>query len=261
VSATVTGVVRRRRLRRTGLSAASLGLLLVAWMLASRTTRFLPSVGEVAAQLPRFLSDPATYTDILATLQRVVLSVALAVLLGLAGAVLSRRGGIAGQVIDTYVSLAIAIPSTIAALLALFIFRRSELGVYVVVTFVIWPFVVMTLRGGLELLDRKLNDLATAYRFTPVQRMRRIVLPHLLPYVFAAVRSENAHAWRVVVIAEVFAINTGMGARFSQAFDRFLLEDVLLWLLTFMAILLITEYCLLRPLESYFMRWRFGDAN
>jgi hypothetical protein len=41
--------------------------------------------------------------------------------------------------------------------------------------------------------------------------------------------------------AELFA-NTGMGARFARASDRFPLVDAMLWLLVFM-ILLGTEYC------------------
>jgi NitT/TauT family transport system permease protein len=60
----------------------------------------------------------------------------------------------------------------------------------------------------------------------------------------------------VVVLAELFAVNTGMGARFARAFDRFLLVDAMLWLFVFMVILLGTEYLLLLPVERRVLRWR-----
>jgi NitT/TauT family transport system permease protein len=64
----------------------------------------------------------------------------------------------------------------------------------------------------------------------------------------------------VVVLAELFAVNSGIGWRFSQAFDRFLLVEVALWLLTFMVVLLGTEYLVLRPIERWALRWRGGHT-
>jgi NitT/TauT family transport system permease protein len=98
--------------------------------------------------------------------------------------------------------------------------------------------------------------MAAAYRFSRYQIVRHIVLPHLVPFGVAAIRNENAHAWRVVVLAELFAVNTGMGWEFTRAWDRFLLIEVLLWLIAFMSILLATEYGVLVPLERFTRRWR-----
>jgi NitT/TauT family transport system permease protein len=249
------------RIRNGLLSLTALALVVLAWAVWSSQSRLLPTIGDVVAAAPAFYQEPEMLDGVLATLRRVVISVGIALVLGILGAVASRRGGLVGRVVDVYVALAIAIPSTVAALLALFIFRRSEIGVFVVVTLVIWPFMVMTLRGGLEVMDRKLGEMAAVYRMTPLRRLTQVVVPHLVPYAFAAVRSENAHAWRVVVLAEVFAINSGMGAQFTRAYDRFLLEDVLLWIVTFIGVLLVIEYLVLRPLEAYFMRWRFSDVS
>ncbi|MGE0218997.1 ABC transporter permease [Mycolicibacterium sp.] len=249
------------RVRDTALSVLSLALVVLAWHIWSSSSQLLPTISEVAEAAGDFYTNPDIYANIGETFQRVVISVAIALAAGLVGAILSRRGGLVGQIVDVYVSLAIAIPSTVAALLALFIFHRSELGVYAVVVLVIWPFMVITLRGGLALMDPKLDGMAEVYGFSYPRRLRKVVIPQLIPYAFAAVRSENAHAWRVVVLAEVFAVNSGMGAAFTKAYDRFLIEDVVLWILTFIVILLVVEYVVLRPLENHFMRWRFQDVR
>jgi NitT/TauT family transport system permease protein len=231
-------------------------VLFLLWVFGGASTRFVPSLAEVAEALPGFVTDPETWADIGITFRRVVGSLFAAAVLGLGAAYLIYQQGFAGQVVSVYVRLALGLPSTIAALLALFIFRRSPIGVYLVVTVITFPFIVLTLLGGMQAADRRLDEMSRVYRFGTRRHLRHVTVPHLVPYTFSAIRNENAHAWRVVVLAEVFAVSNGMGARFSRAFDRFILVDVLLWLFAFMAIMLATEYLILRPLERSALRWR-----
>src|SRR5690606_18322338 len=156
--------------------------------------------------------------------------------------------------------LAIGLPSTIVALLALMIFKRSESGVFLVVAVACFPFVAISLRQGLAAMGPQLGDMARVYRFGRVRTFRYVLVPHLVPYAMSSARNEYAHAWRVVVLAEIFAVNSGVGQRFTQAFDRFLIDDVVLWLVTFIILLLGSEYAVLRPLEKYALRWR-GDKS
>ena len=254
-------LVGARARRWTGwdeLALTTLGLasLLALWWVGSRRTLFVPELGEVFSALPRFLVRGDIWVDVGATVRRVTVALAAAIVVGFGAAWLIVRGGLAGKVASRYVSITLGLPSTIAALLALFIFRRSETGVYVVVALITFPFVALTLVEGLRAADRRLDEMSAVYRVSRLEHVRHVWLPHLVPYTFAAVRNEYAHAWKVVVLAELFAVNSGMGARFARAFDRFLLVDVMHWLLLFIAILLVTEYLVLAPLERYVLRWR-----
>ena len=238
------------------LGTGGVGSLVLLWWVGSRTTTFVPPIGEVVSALPAFLVREDVWPDILATVRRVFGALAIAMVAGFLAAYVMSRGGLWGRVIDRYVSLMLGIPSTIAALLALFIFKRSEVGVYFVVSIITFPFVALTLLQGLRAADRRLDEMSDAYRLPTVAHARHVAAPHLIPYTFAALRNEYAHAWKVVVLAELFAVNTGMGARFARAFDRFLLVDAMLWLIVFMIILLGTEYLLLLPTERRVLRWR-----
>lgn len=236
------------------------GLSFVAlWIIGSLTTRFVPPITEVIAAIPAFVSDARVWEDIAASVVRVIGALVIAVIVGFGAAWVMARGNFWSMVVARYVDITLGLPSTIAALLALFIFKRSEVGVYVVVAITTFPFVALTLYHGLKASDRRLSDMSGVYRFGLVRQVRHVAVPHLVPYTFAAVRNEYAHAWRVVVLAELFAVNSGIGWRFSQAFDRFLLVDVSLWLITFIVLLLGTEYLILRPIERYVLRWR-GNA-
>lgn len=226
------------------------------WWYGSQTNEFVPALGEVARAIPDFVTEEGIWADIWPSLVRVVGGLGVALLLGAAAAHLMARDRFWGQVAARYVDLTIGLPSTVVALLALFMFKRSETGVYMVVALACFPFFALTLKQGFASSDRRLGDMARVYRFGGLARLRHVLIPHLVPYTLASVRNEYAHAWRVVVLAEIFAVNSGVGWRFAQAFDRFQLLDVSLWLLTFMVILLGTEYLVLRPIERLALRWR-----
>lgn len=238
------------------LSSLSIALLLLLWWVGGTWTPFIPPVGQVLSALPAFLVQPEVPQAVLATTFRVVASLAIALIIGLTAALAMRREGFWGSVVTSFVNFGMSFPSTIAALLALYIFRRSPISVYVVVAFITFPFIATILRQGLVNLDHKLQEMGAVYGFGRLQRLRHLVVPQVVPLFFAALRNEYAHAWKVVVLAEVFTVNSGMGWQFAQAFDRFLLNEVLLWLLVFMAILLGSEYLVIRPLEKHMLRWR-----
>ena len=52
------------------------------------------------------------------------------------------------------------------------------------------------------------------------------------------------------------AARAGFGAKFEHAWEYMVMIEVHLWLLVFMAIVLIAEYGLIRTLEKYTFRWR-----
>ncbi|MGH3321515.1 MAG: ABC transporter permease [Nocardioidaceae bacterium] len=241
---------------RLAVSVSSIALLLLLWWVAGAWTTFVPPIGHVLAALPHFLAEPKVHAAIAATTIRVIGSLLIASAVGLAAALAMRGEGFWGRVVGSFVNFGTGFPSTIAALLALYIFRRSPVSVYVVVAFITFPFIAMILSQGLRQLDGAVEEMGTVYRLNRRERLRHLVLPQLTPFFFAALRNEYAHAWKVVVIAELFAVNTGMGWQFNLAFDHFLLTQVVLWLLVFMAILLGSEYLIIRPLERYALRWR-----
>lgn len=238
------------------ISGCALLCVLGVYVLVGAYYTFLPTLGQLLAAAPAFFTDPVTYQALGATGLRVAVSLLVALVIGLGAALLVTRGGLAGRVVESYVGALLTVPSTIAALIALFVFRRDPIAVYVVVVLVILPFVSMTLIEGMRALDPKLMTMAKTYRIKPAQRLRHITVPQLTPFLIAAMRNENAHAWRVVVLAELFAVNSGMGWQFTRAWDQFLLDQVMLWLAAFIIILLASEYLVLAPLERLALRWR-----
>jgi NitT/TauT family transport system permease protein len=231
------------------------------WWLGSVATTFVPALGELVDAAPAFLRDADTWRAVGATTRRVAISLLAAATLAVPYAIAVHRRSFVGRVLAVYLPFLLGLPSTIVALLALFAFRRSEFGVYVVVTIVILPFLVIAVTAALDAADRQLDEIGAVYGFSRLTRFRHVMLPHLLPALISGVRNEHAHAWRVVVLAELFAVNTGMGAEFNRAFDRFRLVETSLWLLVLLTLLLLIEYLALRPTERWASRWRPRTTN
>ena len=236
------------------LSVAALGVL---WWVGYRTTRFIASPFEVAGELPEFLSRGETWTHIAYTVRRVAIGLLVGVAAGAAVAVAMTWNRAAKRILGVYVALALRLPSTIAAILALAVFQRSETAYVAVVGVITFPFVAVGLLHGMEATDRRLDSLAVVYRISVLNRLRHVLLPSIAPFIFSSLRNAHALAWKVIVVAEIFGTATlGFGARFNLAFDYFQLVDLMLWLLVFVAFVLVADYGILRMIERYVFRWR-----
>ena len=246
----------RRRRAQVVLSVTGIVVLLLGWWLLGDMTRFLPGIGEVLRSFPEFLGSSLVWREVAVTTVRVVGSLAIAFVLAGAAALVMHRSRFWGRVLSAYVAVATAVPSTILALIALFIFRKSDAGVVFVVVVTTLPFITVLLHEGLRSTSDSLAEMGAVYRIRGIESVRHVLLPQVTPYAFTALRNEYAHAWKVVVLAELFIINSGMGWQFSQAFDRFQLVPVMHWLLVFMLLLLATEYLIIRPLEARVLRWK-----
>lgn len=235
----------------------SLSLLIPAWWLASAHATFIESPARVLAALPRFLADPDTAINIAITLGRVLAGLSLGLIAGFVVAFAMHRSAFLGEILGYYVTAALRTPSAIAAILALAIFKGSEIGYVLVVAFITFPYMAVGLRDGLKSADRELDQMAQIYHLGLIAQLRHVWAPFVAPFIFAALRNAHALAWKVIVVAEIFgAARKGFGAKFEHAWEYMIMIDVHLWLLIFMAIVLIAEYGLIRTLEKYTFRWR-----
>ena len=245
-----------RRLERL-LPVISIVAMGVLWWVGNRYTRFIASPTDVLGSLPTFLSDSETWVHIGLTLWRVAAGLFIGVLAGTTSALLMSRFHVAKKVLGVYVALALRVPSTIAAIVAIAMFQRSELGYLLVVAVITFPFIVIGLLDGLEEADTSLEEMVQVYHVGTTSRIRHLLLPFIAPFVFSSLRNAHALAWKVIVVAEIFgAAARGFGGRFNHAFDHFELEQLMLWLLVFVAFVLSADYGVLRAVERRVFRWR-----
>lgn len=245
-----------RRLPSAVLSVVGLVLIVVVWAVAGSTTRFIAPIGEVLGGMPEFLEDPVTWATIIETWIRVLVSLAAGFVVGTAVAVLIWKTDLAGRVASVWVTVLLSVPSTISAMIAVFLFADKQLGAIVVLTATVFPFIAVLMLNAFRRLDPGLTEMAVTYRLSAPRRVVSVIGPQVFPTVMTALRNEHAHTWKVVVVVELFLVSSGMGFQFDKSFDRFDMQAVMQWLIVFATILLLTEYLILRPLENKARAWR-----
>ncbi|MGA8615200.1 MAG: ATP-binding cassette domain-containing protein [Xanthobacteraceae bacterium] len=211
--------------------------MVIAWYIYSK---FVPefiipnplNVLRVTGELffsPRYLWD--TYTSFL----RVVVSVTLS--LGISGIIVCAGWYVPPLrllVANRIIPILNAFPSIGWAILAVIWFGVNTTSVLFVEVAILLPFAMINLWEGMKALDAETLEMARSFTKTPLQILRRIILPLLFPFIFSAVRMSYGVAWKVALIAELFGAQTGLGHLLniaSQSFDTTLVFAVIIALI------------------------------
>jgi nitrate/nitrite transport system permease protein len=74
----------------------------------------------------------------------------------------------------------------------------------------IWPIIINTSLGVKSVSEDYIN-VAKVLQFTPLERIRKIILPVAVPYIFTGMRLSLGIAWLVIVAAEMLTGGIGIG--------------------------------------------------
>lgn len=217
---------------------------------------FLPGPERVFQKLIKIVVNENFLTHASSTVARVLVGFVLA-LLGSAG--IGMAMGINSKVerfLDTYVLVGLSIPGLCWAILALMWFGISEAAPVFAIAVIVSPMIAVNMWQGTKAIDRELLELGQAFRTKRAAVVWEIILPQLLPYVFAASRFGFALAWKVVVVSEMLGLSNGIGYMINMSFSTFSMEGVLGWTLSFTLLMIAFEFGVLRPVERHFTAWR-----
>ena len=164
------------------------------------------------------VSTPSLSLHILATLLRVLSSVALALVIGFVLASLAHaRPWVDGIVTDRLLIVLNGMPSVGWALLAVIWFKVSDFTVIFVQVMILLPFSLINFAEGWRNLDAELVEMARSYASRPSVVLSKVVFPMLLPYGMAALRVSYGVCWKIALISELFGAQTGLGYLMLQA--------------------------------------------
>lgn len=240
-------------------SIASIVALIALWQLSSvwiDDFYVFPPPTEVATQWLKELNAGELLPHLTATLLRVILAFALAMSIGAAIGFALGRFQTIERWIGLWVSVLLNIPALVVIVLCYVWLGLSEVAAILAVTINKIPTVVVTIREGVKALDRSLDELTQVYRVPFGVKLRHVWLPQLVPYVASAARNGIALIWKIVLVVEFLGRSNGVGFQIHLYFQNFDVAKILVYAISFVAVMLAVEILILKPLEKRSHQWR-----
>jgi len=254
----VRAAKRKNRITTWGWRLAGYVFFLGVWELASGNLmdeRLLPGPSTVFETFGRLWASGDVPGAFATTLTRIAIGFTIAFFVGIGVGVLMQNRFLNGFFRDA-VTIGVTTPGLIWALLTAIIFGNRTAGPIIAIVLTTFAIITVNVSEGIKSIPKDLNDMAKSFDVGVVKRNRHIVLPHLAPFTFTAVRFGFSIAWKVTVLTEVFAASKGIGFEMRTATQLFRLDEFLTWILAFYFVALFLDKVVLESIERRFFSWR-----
>jgi len=235
---------------------ALVSVFLVWWGLYFLYPRLLPGPLSTFHEAIRLLSDGTFFFHMLQSLRRVFVGATVAMIFSIAVGIYMGTVLMGERFFQPLVVLGLTIPGLMWALIAVMLFGINEFASYFAVAVTTFPMLVINIWAGVKALDKELIDMSHVFHFSPWMKISQVIIPQLVPNIFAATRYGLGLAWKVVVVVEMFGTSNGVGYQVMKSYQVFNMEAVIAWTLTFVAAMIAIEYGIISLVEQRLTFWR-----
>lgn len=243
-------------------ATASPLVMLLVWELLVRTgvldARFFPAPSSVIRELVRFAASGELFVHIGYTFVRVIVgfvfgavpAVLLGIVMGLSPAI---RAFLQPAISSIY-----PIPKIALFPLAMLIFGLGESSKWAIVAVAVFFQVLLSTLSGVVNIDRVYLDVAADFRASRWQAYRTIALPAAMPFIFTGFQLGLGMALIVVVIAENFGTDYGLGYIIWHSWQIFEVREMYVGLIM-VALLGYVSQLLMGRLERVLIPWKRAE--
>ena len=241
-----------KRWRTIGKQGAVIALWIALWAALAAAVRqplLLPSPAAVLVRLAELAQQAAFWQIALFSVGRIMLGILCAVALGAVMAVLSCRFSIVEALFAPLLTVVKATPVASFILLVLIWIGRGSVPA-VIAALMVLPVVWTNVATGVRHVDRELLEMADSYRLRTAVRLRRILLPSVMPYFLSAVKTGIGIGWKAGIAAEVLTVPVrSIGKMIYESKLYLETTDLFAWTAVVIVISLLLEKILVAALE------------
>jgi ABC-type nitrate/sulfonate/bicarbonate transport system permease component len=150
----------------------------------------------------------------------------------------------------------LAMPYVIWALIAALWFGFTFKTPVIVVVLAAVPFVISNVAEGVRAVPKDLVDMGRAFGVGRARVVRRVVIPSLMPFLFAAFRYALSLGWKALAVAEVFGASSGAGWVIRFWYDSRRMTGLFAYLGFFVIFAILIDVVVLKGLANRVFRWR-----
>jgi NitT/TauT family transport system permease protein/sulfonate transport system permease protein len=232
-------------------------LLLAGWAVSSLFVKpfVFPGPVTVFQRAADFFITQRLFDHVIASVVHVVVSVTLAVVFGGALAVMAHYVPVTRAMVHGRITPFLNSFSSIGwTLLAILWFGLTPGTVVFAITAILLPVCVINLQAGLEHLDAELDEMGRSFGRQWGRTFRLLVVPALVPFIFATVRIAFGVAWKVALTAELFGGNSGLGFVVNLARQSFDSPQIFAVIAIIVALYVLSDNLLLAPIQRRLAR-------
>lgn len=245
-------------------------LLMALWQLASSLawvpSSSIPSPAAVVEGWYEWVAGPVTplawYSGTwlnyaLLSVRRVAAGFAIASVAGASFGLMLGWYALMNDLFENLVNFLRAIPTTAWVPFVVFFFGIHETAAISLIAFGAFFPIATTIAAGARQTPRTLIRAARMLGTPSHKLLWRVVLPSTLPAVFAGLRIGLGLSWVLVIVAEMLAVQGGLGYALWSAYQVNRLDLIVAAIVSVGALGLVSDWLLVR-LASASLRWQRG---
>lgn len=225
------------------MALASISILIFWQLLAMHLQNdiLLPYPHQVLTTMYHQIQDASFYHVIGYTLTRTLFGFAIALLLALCMSIASYFHSWIRDMFYPFLLLTRSIPNISYILIVLFWFS-SEASVVIISFLILFPTMYATITQGLYAMSNTLQDVLKVYPAPRLYALKHIYLPHLAPYVIAAMSAGISLSFKVGIMAEILGqVKIGIGRQLNISRLNLDMANVFAWTIWIILMLYIFE--------------------
>ena len=242
--------------KEMAVSALSIVCFVVGWEVLSY---FAPSYAVPHwSRILRALVD-IPIDDVAITVLRLVASMVLSFVLGLACSSLMFERTLTEAFFTPLIRLLMAVPAVCWVVFAILWFKGVEFRIFFVMMITCTPVFIIDSLDAMKGIPADIKQMARSFRPTPVQMFAKIIIPGILPNLLTSWKINLTLAVRVVTIAELVGAVNGIGHGLVLAQEMFSISAVFAWTVV-LVLILYSMQGVITFAEYRLLRWRSVEA-
>lgn len=244
-----------------GARITSYVVFVLGWQLLGALYDRVPGPIEVVDFLIEEFQRGSVWDNFYVTADRFFTGLVVALVAGLALGLLIGMWPLARALLKDTMTVGLAIPAIIWALLTALWFGFNWKAPVLTVALTATPFVAVNVTQGVQAVPRDLMRMSKAFGVPLPRRVRLLVLPFVMDYVFTGLRFGIILGWNGVLLSEWFASTEGVGWQARYWYDANNFTGFVSWVVLFVAFIVIFDRLILVPIQNRVFRWRTTIAR
>lgn len=232
-------------LRRIGVGLLGFGILFalwyVVWSIGLVNRDLVPRPDQIFVRMIHDFADSGLAWDVAASVQRVVVGMAIGVGLALPIGFLLAWYPRLGAIFQPVISAFRAIPPIALSPLVIVYLGIGEIARASILVYAAFFTSLVVIYESVAAIEEIYIRAARVLGASEIEIFRKVVVPLVIPQLFVALRLALGVCWGTLVAAELLAAERGLGAVIQNAGNYFVIPDIYVGLVCIGAIALLMD--------------------